>query len=203
MSRMICTILTFAALTSSLFGLEDEDTQAINRLIDQLTVSWNESRGVGFGEPYTEDADFVNIFGMAFSGKEEIEERHIKILDSIMKESTLEILSNRLREASPGVVIALSYWKVTKPASSDVEEESVKAEGTRKKDDKDKGKDKDKDNDKKKDKKKENDNAASDKEKSNKPAKNKVLKGVFTHVFLKREGNWQIEASQNTVISKP
>lgn len=105
-------VFLFAILCSSAFALEMEDQLAIEEIIQGYTDSWNIHKGRGFGDGYAEDADFVNIFGMKFSGREEIEQRHIDIINSFFKGSKLEIVDSQLREVYPGLVIASVYWKL-------------------------------------------------------------------------------------------
>lgn len=55
----------------------------------------------------------MNIFGTAFSGRQEIETRHLKILKTFLKGSIFEVTETKVREIKPEVVIAQVYWKVT------------------------------------------------------------------------------------------
>lgn len=96
-----------------MFALDTSDHKKINQIIEHFTNAWNYHEGRGSADYYEQDADFVNIFGMAFAGKQEIETRHIKIHESFLKGSTFEVTDLRLREAKPGVVIAHVYWKVS------------------------------------------------------------------------------------------
>jgi hypothetical protein len=84
-----------------------------------------------------------------FSGREEIETRHIHILQTILKDSKMEILRTYLREVQEGLVIATIYWQVKgfKVGES-------------------------------------------------------VRDGIFTQVFVRQGGKWEITSSQNTLISK-
>ena len=100
-------------MSSSIFALDTNDHKMINQIIEHFTDAWNDHAGQGSADYYTQDADFVNIFGMAFAGKQEIEERHIKIHESFLKGSIFEVTDLRLREAKPDVVIAHVYWKVS------------------------------------------------------------------------------------------
>lgn len=106
-------ILIILSTASTLFAIDTNDRQTIGQIIEHITNAWNYHGGNGFADHYTQDADFVNIFGMAFSGKEEIENRHTKILETFLKGSSFEVVDLKLREAKPEVVIALVYWKVS------------------------------------------------------------------------------------------
>jgi len=116
---------------NSVFALETTDRTAIQEIIENYTKAWNDHEGKGFGEGFTKDADFVNIYGMYFSGQDEIEFRHVKILQSFLKDSKLSILSTKLREVQPGVVIALVKWKVEgfRQPGSDMSLPGVSREG--------------------------------------------------------------------------
>ena len=106
-------LLIFLSATSSMFALDTTDHKTINQIIEHFSNAWNYHEGQGSADYYAEDADFVNIFGMAFAGKQEIEIRHIKIHETFLKGSTFEVIELRLREARPEVVIAHVYWKVS------------------------------------------------------------------------------------------
>lgn len=110
---LLCTVLSF----NKSFALEQIDESAIQGLIKEYTVSWNQKSGEGFGNVFTQDADFVNIFGNHYYGREEIEQRHIKILNSFLKASTFTVTNVELREVQPGLVIGHVNWKVEKPTN--------------------------------------------------------------------------------------
>ena len=112
LSKVWVLFLLLIASFNSGSALEQTDQSAIQEVIKGYTDAWNLQEGKGFGNGFTEDADFVNIFGTCFSGKKEIEDRHIQILQSFLKGSTLEILSSGFREVQPGLVIALVRWKL-------------------------------------------------------------------------------------------
>jgi uncharacterized protein (TIGR02246 family) len=121
MKHIFCSFIALLSVTATSFALHPSDQKAINQIIDNFTKVWNDQEGHGFAEHYCNDADFVNIFGMIFLGKNEIEERHIKILKTFLKGSTFEVLNIRLREATSDVIIAHVEWKVsnTPPSKKD------------------------------------------------------------------------------------
>lgn len=104
--------ISTAIFFNALVALEPVDESAINRVIQDYTHSWNEKEGNGFADHYSEQADFVNIFGMKFCGKTEIENRHTTILQGLLKGSKLETLETTYREVQPGLVIATVFWKL-------------------------------------------------------------------------------------------
>jgi len=52
-----------------------------------LTTAWNEADAAAFAREFAPDADFVNIFGMHVTGRDEIEKIHQTIFDTIYKGS--------------------------------------------------------------------------------------------------------------------
>lgn len=93
-------------------ALEQADRMAIEKTVQDYTEAWNERDCRGFGDHYSEIGDFVNIFGMKFSGRAEIEKRHVDIMKSFLKGSKMETLNMSVREVNPGLVIANVFWRV-------------------------------------------------------------------------------------------
>lgn len=123
--------LVFAISVNTLSSLEQADQSSILEIIQSYADAWNLREGKGFGDGFTEDANFVNIYGMIFSGRAEIEERHVKILQGFLKDSKIEILNTQLREVHPGLVIALVRWRLEgyRNPGSNLEKFGEKREG--------------------------------------------------------------------------
>lgn len=113
------------------YALDTVDKDAIQDVIKNYTAARNDHEGRGFGDSFTDDADFVNIFGMHFSGKAEIERRHIHILQTFAKDSKLQILNTQLREVYPGLVIAIVRWSAEglRDPGSDISTPGKNSEG--------------------------------------------------------------------------
>lgn len=103
-------------------ALDQADQSAIEDVIENYMNAWNYQGGRGFADGFSEDADFVNIFGKHYSGRAEIEERHVQIIQTFFKDSVLRILNVRLREAQPDLVVALVDWRLEgfRTSSSDL-----------------------------------------------------------------------------------
>ena len=75
-------------------------------LIGRLEQAWNEADGRAFGEPFSADADFVNIRGEHHRGQEAIAAGHQAIFDSIYKDSSVDYELIQARALSGDVILA-------------------------------------------------------------------------------------------------
>ena len=81
---------------------EDIATEVIGR----LERAWNEADGRAYGEPFTADADFVDIRGEHHRGQKAIAARHQAIFDSIYRGSSADYELIQARELSDDVILA-------------------------------------------------------------------------------------------------
>jgi uncharacterized protein (TIGR02246 family) len=155
MTYWILALLTLVLQAAHAISLVDK--ASIEQIIQDQEVSWNLNECRGFGNGYSDAASFVNIFGVEFSGREEIEKRHIQILQTFLKDSKFKTLSISLSEANPEMVIAKVHWQVT----------------------------------------------GFHMPKADPSLPGETKEGMFTHVFIKMNGVWKIESSQNTLLVTP
>lgn len=85
-------------------------------LIGRLERAWNEADGRAFGEPFTADADFVDIRGEHHRGREPIAAGHQTIFDSIYEGSTTDYELTQARELSDNVILAHATGVLTVPS---------------------------------------------------------------------------------------
>ena len=111
--RLMANFLFFLSLVSSALALDTSDRDRIHKIVEHFTNAWNQHAGKGSADHYAEDADFVNIFGTAFSGKKEIEERHVKIHETFLKGTLFEVTDLKIREVQPGIAMVQVHWKVS------------------------------------------------------------------------------------------
>ncbi len=90
----------------------DAKSQIAN-LIDVLSESWNRHDMATYAAQFTEDADFVNVIGMHWRGRPEIEARHAVVHRTIFRNSTLRTFDISLRLLGPGIVLAHIKWEMT------------------------------------------------------------------------------------------
>lgn len=101
--------MVFTLLGTCLFGFNQE---ALEKIVADYTSAWNEEACHGFGANFSENASFVNIFGKRFDGKQAIEDRHVEILQTFLKDSKLIIDKTDFSEIAPGVVVGHVSWTV-------------------------------------------------------------------------------------------
>jgi len=71
-----------------------------------MSEAWRRADGAGFAADFTDDADFVNILGMAFHGRDQIAAQHQLIYDTIYKDSQAQFELSALRALAEGVATA-------------------------------------------------------------------------------------------------
>jgi uncharacterized protein (TIGR02246 family) len=86
-----------------------EDPQEIaGAIVGRLAQAWNAADGAAWGVEFVEDADFVNVFGVQFRGRKEIEQRHQYLFDVLFKGSTCAVTLADARSLAPNVILAHS-----------------------------------------------------------------------------------------------
>jgi uncharacterized protein (TIGR02246 family) len=78
---------------------------ALHRIVEQLEAAWNASDSAAWAALFAEDADFVHILGMHFTGRAAIEQGHRVIFDTIYKGSHIQFTVQKVRFVGPDVAI--------------------------------------------------------------------------------------------------
>jgi uncharacterized protein (TIGR02246 family) len=99
-------------LSPAVWGLTNADKLAIEALVAKFDQSWNDKQGAGFSDLYTNNGDFINIYGMHITGNSDIELRHKQILKTFLKDSKLHTDNISLKEITPEVVSAYVMWTI-------------------------------------------------------------------------------------------
>src|SRR5262245_670439 len=80
--------------------------QVVSGVAAALEKAWNEGDGAAFAGPFANDADFVNIRGQHFQGREVIARGHQHIFDTSYKGSTIHVQVAQVRSIAPDVLLA-------------------------------------------------------------------------------------------------
>jgi uncharacterized protein (TIGR02246 family) len=85
--------------------LTEHDRAAIESVVSELEKAWNAGDGSAFARPFTEDADFVNIFGFHGKGQPAIAEGHNRIFSTVYKGSVNRYAVAQARMLTPDVAL--------------------------------------------------------------------------------------------------
>jgi uncharacterized protein (TIGR02246 family) len=88
------------------------DDEAIAALVGEVERAWNSHDMSRFAACFAEDADFVNVRGWWWRGREEIERNHALFHETIFSASSMELERASTKEVCPGVVVAHVKWRM-------------------------------------------------------------------------------------------
>jgi len=93
--------------------LDEQQTQAILKLLDQFTQAWNAKDMQAFMACFAEEAEFTDVVGQIALGKAAIEKQHVFPFRVVMREAVLQLEDLYLRELKAGWVMVSGKWQVT------------------------------------------------------------------------------------------
>jgi uncharacterized protein (TIGR02246 family) len=79
-------------------------------LVDGFVRAWNSHDMKAFAGQFTEDADFVNVAGMWWKGRAEIQARHEERHATRFKTTTLASTGTSIRSVRPDVAVVHFSW---------------------------------------------------------------------------------------------
>ena len=109
-------VAALTLITFSLNGLPQSqlsDEAKIRALIDQGTETWNAHDMERWSARFTEDADFINIRGAWWKGREEIRDRHASLHKSMFRNSRLTVIDYKSKMLGPAVATAIVTVEMT------------------------------------------------------------------------------------------
>jgi len=90
----------------------DNDTAAVAGLASGFTKAWNAHDMEAFGELFSADAEFVNVAGMWWRGRREIQGAHTHTHATFFRESELSGEVASLKFLSPDVGLVHMIWRL-------------------------------------------------------------------------------------------
>ncbi len=72
------------------------DEAAVRGLVAKQAEAWNRHDAHAWAEVFTPDAEFVNIVGMLFEGREQIEQRHAQLFATIFSRSRVVVTTRKV-----------------------------------------------------------------------------------------------------------
>jgi len=82
----------------------------VNRVVAAFAESWNRHDMAAFAELFAPDAEFVNVVGIWWKGREDIRKAHEFTHSTMFRNSRLTMLDVSVRCPVPHLAIARSRW---------------------------------------------------------------------------------------------
>ena len=101
----LATVILMLQFTTIGHAQNNEDTIAIQNIIQEETASWNMGDAKDYSKHFAKDGTFTNILGLFFTGNEEFKLRHEQIFSGIFKGTELTQIIVSLRFVQPDVAI--------------------------------------------------------------------------------------------------
>jgi uncharacterized protein (TIGR02246 family) len=89
------------------------DEVGVRTVVNGFEDAWNRHDMHALAMVFATDADFVNVVGMRWVGREEIEKAHSASHATIFKTSTLKLGETTVRFLKPDVATARSVWTLS------------------------------------------------------------------------------------------
>src|SRR5579864_6210221 len=104
---VLSVILVLAVVhpTPSLAQSAPTPESQIQHIIEAQEVAWNVGNSASWTSAFTLDADFINILGQVFHGREAITQVHANILAGPYKGSHTTVTIRQFRQATPDVAL--------------------------------------------------------------------------------------------------
>ena len=121
-------ILILSALLLPFIGFAQKtvtDSISIEQKVDEIIASWNNHDYSDMANYATEDCDWVNIKGMWWKGRKEVEYAHQVYHQTIFKTSVLKKNSTHIRFITKDVAVVHLSWRTsafTTPSGNQVPE---------------------------------------------------------------------------------
>lgn len=87
---------------------------AVRALIDAQVQAWNSGDGNAWARQFTDDANFINVRGDIFHGREEIAKQHVFIFGGPFKGSHCDVTFDNVSFPAPGLAVLETTYVVTK-----------------------------------------------------------------------------------------
>ena len=98
---------------SAVHAADTDPAVAVAAISEGLQAAWNQGDAPAYASYFTDDADFLNIRGDIFTGREQIAKVHGMILGGPFKGSHIAITTRLLKVLAPGMVMLDTDQTVT------------------------------------------------------------------------------------------
>ncbi|MDI3287296.1 SgcJ/EcaC family oxidoreductase [Polyangium sp. 15x6] len=94
-------------------GTSPNEEANLRKLVAEQTEAWNRHDAAAWSKSFAPDAEFINIVGTVFKGRDEIEKRHASIFVGIFKDTRTEVTVRKLHIIEPNVAVVDTDHVVT------------------------------------------------------------------------------------------
>lgn len=84
----------------------------VTRVVNGFAQAWNAHDMEAFARLFAADAEFVNVVGLWWKGRDEIRRAHEATHATMFRNSRLTLLETTVRFPSPQIAIARSRWRL-------------------------------------------------------------------------------------------
>jgi uncharacterized protein (TIGR02246 family) len=113
-------VLLIMGVTSGSVAMDKQinDEAGVNAVVRGFEDAWNRHDMDAFAMLFATDADFVNVVGIRWVGRDAIKQHHAASHATIFKSSTLKIGDTTLRFLKADVATARSIWTLSGTSES-------------------------------------------------------------------------------------
>ena len=90
-----------------------QDEQALRDIVARMEAAWNRSDAEAWAAEFAEDADFIHVLGMHFTGRPAIVEGHRAIFDTIYKGSRYVASVEKIRPVGASAAVVFTLCALT------------------------------------------------------------------------------------------
>jgi uncharacterized protein (TIGR02246 family) len=113
MRFLLPTLLLIALFPFNAQAGTQDDEALVRAHVGKLTTTWNSHDMKAFAQLFSDDAQFVNVVGMWWKNRSEIEAAHVASHRTHFKDSTLTSNVATVKWLSPDIVLAQLSWQLT------------------------------------------------------------------------------------------
>jgi uncharacterized protein (TIGR02246 family) len=89
------------------------DEQAVRAVGSQVIETWNTHDMKAFAQLFRDDAEFVNVYGMWWTGRERIQAEHEATHATVFRHSRLSVKKMQVKFLRPDVASLHVLWELT------------------------------------------------------------------------------------------
>lgn len=86
--------------------------RTIRQILARQADDWNRHDARAWVAAFSDDAEFINILGMALQGRPEIERRHVEIFQTIFARSRVVVVTRKVRVLGPSAALAETDYEL-------------------------------------------------------------------------------------------